>query len=52
MNNAAQNLSIMRRMVLNLLKQEESKGSLKGKRKRAGWSEDYLTKLLALLFNF
>lgn len=50
--NAAQNLAIMRRMVLNLLKLEPSKGSLKGKRKRAGWSEAYLNKLLALLFNF
>jgi predicted transposase YbfD/YdcC len=51
-NNAAQNLSILRRMVLNTLKQEKSKGSLKGKRKKAGWSEEYLTKLLALLFKF
>lgn len=51
-NNAAQNLSIMRRMVLNVLKQEKSKGSLKGKRKKAGWSEDYLTRLLAILFKF
>jgi predicted transposase YbfD/YdcC len=52
MNNAAHNLSIMRRMVLNILKQEPSKGSLKGKRKKAGWSEAYLTKLLTLLFKF
>lgn len=49
--NAAQNLAIMRRMVLNTLKQEKSKGSLKGKRKKAGWSEAYLVKLLAMLFN-
>lgn len=51
-NNAAQNMSILRRMVLNTLKKEPSKGSLKGKRKKAGWSEVYLLKLLALLFNF
>lgn len=50
--NAAQNLSILRRMVLNVLKQETSKGSLKGKRKKAGWSEKYLTQLLAILFKF
>lgn len=50
--NAAQNLAIMRRMVLNTLKQEKSKGSLKGKRKKAGWSEEYLSKLLAILFKF
>lgn len=52
LKNAAQNLAIMRRMVLNILKQEKTKASLKGKRKMAGWSEDYLTQLLALLFNF
>lgn len=49
---AAQNLSVMRRMVLNTLKMDNSKGSLKGKRKRAGWSVQYLESLLALLFNF
>lgn len=53
MGYAAQNLSVMRRMVLNLLKLDTtSKGSLKGKRKKAGWSQDYLEHLLALLFNF
>lgn len=52
MNHAAQNLGIMRRMVFNTLKQEQSKGSLKGKRKRAGWSEEYLMKLLGILFKF
>ena len=51
-NNAAQNLAVMRRMVLNVLKQEKSKGSLKGKRQKAGWSEKYLLELLAILFNF
>ena len=52
MKNAAQNLAVMRRMVLNVLKQEKSKGSLKGKRKKAGWSEQYLLQLLTILFNF
>lgn len=51
--NAAENLSILRRMVLNTLKQDTStKASLQRKRKRAGWSEEYLMTLLALLFNF
>lgn len=50
--NAGHNLAIMRRLVLNILKQEPSKGSLKGKRKKAGWSEVYLVKLLTMLFNF
>lgn len=49
---AAQNLSILRRMVLNTLKLDSSKGSLKGKRKKAGWSPTYLQHLLALLFKF
>lgn len=51
--NAAQNLSILRRMVLNILKKEtSSNSSLRLKRKRAGWSEEYLLKLMALLFKF
>ena len=51
--NAAQNLSILRRMVLNTLKKEtSSNSSLSRKRKRAGWSEEYLLKLMALLFKF
>ena len=50
--NAAQNLSIMRRMVLNVLKLDDLKGSLKGKRKRAGWSKSYFDKLLGFLFKF
>lgn len=49
---ASQNLSILRRMVLNTLKLDNSKGSLKGKRKKAGWSSTYLEHLLTLLFNF
>lgn len=51
--NAAQNLSILRRMILNTLKKETSfNASLQRKRKRAGWSQDYLIKLMALLFKF
>jgi predicted transposase YbfD/YdcC len=50
--NAAQNLSIMRRMVPNILKLDDLKGSLKGKRKKAGWSKSYFDKLSGLLFKF
>jgi hypothetical protein len=51
--NAAQNLSILRRMVLNTLKQDAStKASLKLKRKKAGWSDAYLVQLLGMLFKF
>jgi hypothetical protein len=50
---AAQNLSILRRMVLNILKQDTTtKASIKAKRKKAGWSKDYLILLLGKLFNF
>ena len=51
--NAAQNLSILRRMVLNTLKRDDSsKASLKLKRKKAGWSDAYLIQLLGMLFKF
>jgi hypothetical protein len=35
-------------MALNLMQKETSKGSLRGKFKRAGWDDTYLAKLLAL----
>ena len=41
------NLAILRHMVLNAMQKEGSKGSLRGKFKRAGWDEAYLLKLLA-----
>ena len=52
--NAAHNLSIMRRMVLNTLKKEDSgrKISLKTKRKKANWSEAFLLKLLTIFSKF
>jgi predicted transposase YbfD/YdcC len=45
----AQNFAILRRIALNLVKQERSdKSSVRLKRLRAGWSTDYLQKLLGL----
>lgn len=45
--NAAENLSIIRHLGMNLLKQEKSsKRSIKGKRLKAGWDESYLRKVL------
>jgi hypothetical protein len=35
-------------MALNAMQKEGSKGSLRGKFKRAGWNEAYLSCLLAL----
>jgi len=46
--NAAQNLATLRRLALNALKREPSKRSLRLKIKRAGWSNDYLTKVLGI----
>ncbi|WP_299465530.1 ISAs1 family transposase [uncultured Microscilla sp.] len=45
--NAPENLSILRRIALNKLKAEKSvKRGIKVKRKKAGWDEDYLIKVL------
>jgi predicted transposase YbfD/YdcC len=42
-----ENLALLRRLALNLAKLEPSKGSMKGKLKRAGWDDTYLATLLA-----
>ena len=42
-----QNLALLRRWALNACKLEGSKGSIKGKLKRAGWNDDFLARLLA-----
>lgn len=42
----AENLGMVRRLALSLLKQDDSKGSLKAKRLRAGWNNDFLLKIL------
>lgn len=43
---AAENFAIIRRMALNMLKQESSKLSMKAKRRKAGWDFSYLCKVL------
>jgi predicted transposase YbfD/YdcC len=46
-DNAPENLAIIRHIALNLLKQDKTfKGSIKNKRKLAGWDNDYLLSLL------
>ena len=48
-DNGAQNFAILRRIALNLIKQEKSgKTSVNIKRLKAGWSTDYLQTLLGL----
>jgi hypothetical protein len=42
-----ENIALLRRLALNLAKLEGSKGSMKGKLKRAGWDDAFLTTLLA-----
>src|SRR5690606_35896904 len=49
MGNAAENLSILRRLAMNLIKQEKSsRVGVKAKRMKAGWDHSYLLKILTL----
>lgn len=43
---AAQNLALLRRLALNLLKREKKKRSVRGKQLDAGWDNIYLLKVL------
>ena len=46
--NGGENFAVLRHIALNLLKRETSaKRSLKAKRKKAAWDEDYLLKVLS-----
>lgn len=44
--NAAMNFSIINRLALNMLKKDKTKIGLKSKRLLAGWSNDYILKIL------
>jgi predicted transposase YbfD/YdcC len=44
--NAAQNFSALNRIALNLLKKDDAKLGIKGKRKIIGWNNDYIFKVL------
>ncbi len=46
-DHAPRNMTILRRLALNLLRQDTSKGSLKMKRYRAGLDNNYLLQLLS-----
>jgi len=45
---SAQNLARIRKLALNLLRQEPSQGGIAAKQKRAGWDQAYLLKILSL----
>ena len=45
--NSGENLALLRRLAISLLKQEKSSNaSLKTKRLRCGWDDDYLAKVI------
>ena len=44
--NGPENIGLLRRLTLNLAKLEGSKGSMKGKLKRAGWNDAFMARLL------
>ena len=47
-DNAPQNFATLRKLALNLLRQDpKAKSGVKARRKRAGWDDDYLLSILA-----
>jgi predicted transposase YbfD/YdcC len=51
-DNGAENFAVIRRIALNLLKQEQTvKIGVKNKRLKAGWDHRYLMRVLAPVFN-
>ncbi len=48
----AVNLALLRKLGLNLARLEPSKGSMRGKLKRAGWDNDFLFTMLTQFANF
>lgn len=48
---AAENIAFLNRLALSLLRGDATKGSLKVKRKRAGWNIQYLAQLLGFSSN-
>lgn len=45
-DNAPQNLALIRKLALNIIRQHPAKGSIKTKIKRAGWDDAFLLSLL------
>ena len=47
LDNGAHNLAVLRHLALNVMRKDNTKASLRGKFKLAGWKDDYLASLLA-----
>jgi hypothetical protein len=48
MGNGPHNLAVLGHMALNAMQKKGSKGSTRGKFKRAGWDDAYLIKFLEM----
>jgi predicted transposase YbfD/YdcC len=46
-DHSAENMALLRRLALSLLKQHGGKGSVRGKRKRSGWDDRLLVEVLS-----
>jgi predicted transposase YbfD/YdcC len=46
-DHSAENMALMRRLALSLLKQHDGKGSVRGKRKQSGWDDQVLVEVLS-----
>ena len=46
-----ENLALLRKLSLNLARLEPSKGSMRGKLKRAGWDDSFLISILSQFSN-
>ncbi len=46
-DNAPQNLALIRKLALNIIRHHPAKGSIKTKIKRAGWDDAFLLSMLA-----
>jgi predicted transposase YbfD/YdcC len=46
MDNAPQNIALIRKLALNIIRRDPERGSIKGKIKRAGWDDSFLFSLI------
>jgi predicted transposase YbfD/YdcC len=46
-DHSAENMALLRRLALSLLKQHDGKGSVRGKRKQSGWDDQFLMEVLS-----